>query len=170
MGGWKTVFDGRVEERPVIVKVYERDDAEDQARVVVRALTTSIDNDEDLVEQRENGPALIASSEEAGAPMILDDSVLDNLKEGMLEAGFSHEATTQIVCEVLIAEHGRTPTFEELQKSDGMPFEPQELAAFERFVESFDRPPTFEELAQLLEPRERQNLLRRLDAYCRPIA
>jgi hypothetical protein len=166
MGEWKIVFDGKVEERPVTIKVFESNDTEDQGDgITVRVLTTSIRDDEPALEQNGNGLLPIADPTGTGTPITLEPADLDDLVAELLEIGFSHEAATQIVSEVLMADFGRAPTFEELQQSDGMPFKPEELAAIDRFQESFGRAPTHDEFVEFLEPHERQNFLQRFNDF-----
>jgi hypothetical protein len=101
MGEWKTVFEDEVEGRPVTIKVYEGDDdgGEDEG-VVVRVETTTIRDYEGAHERNEYGQTMIAGPEEAGAPITVEPSVLDDLEEELREVGFSAEAAALIVSKV----------------------------------------------------------------------
>jgi hypothetical protein len=101
MGEWKAVYEGEVEGRPVTVKVYESEDAEDEdGDIAVRVLTTSIHDYAGALEQNEGGQTLIASPEEVGAPITLEPAIVDDLEEELREVGFSHEAAARIVSKV----------------------------------------------------------------------
>jgi hypothetical protein len=81
MGEWKTVYEDEVEGRPVAIKVYESEDAEDEDEgIAVRVVTTSIRDDEGALEQNDDGQTLIASPAAAGTPITLEPAMLDDLR------------------------------------------------------------------------------------------
>jgi hypothetical protein len=101
MGEWKTVYEDEVEGRPVAIKVYESEDAEDEDEgIAVRVVTTFIRDDEGALEQNDDGQTLIASPASVGTPITLEPAMLDDLEEELREVGFSDEAAAQIVSRV----------------------------------------------------------------------
>jgi hypothetical protein len=95
MGEWKTVFDGEVEGRPVVVKVYDsEDDESEDAEPAVRVTTVPIGDGASALERNEQAP--LAGPEEAGS-VILDPAAFDDLEEELIEVGFSPEAAARIV-------------------------------------------------------------------------
>ena len=101
MGEGKTVYEDEVEGRPVAIKVYESEDAEDEDEgIAVRVVTTFIRDDEGALEQNDDGQTLIASPTAAGTPITLEPAMLDDLEEELREVGFSDEAAARIVSRV----------------------------------------------------------------------
>jgi hypothetical protein len=95
MGEWKTVFEGEVEGRLVMVKVYESEDAADEnTDPAVRVTTTAMADHRGALQTFIAGP-------EAEAPTItLDPAVFGDLEEELVEVGFSPEAAARIVSTV----------------------------------------------------------------------
>jgi spore germination protein GerM len=92
MGQWKTVFEGEVEGRPVMVKVYESEDDQDGAAdPAVRVVTTPIGSVEGALQTLFTGPAA------EGRLITLDPAIFDDLEEELVEVGFSPEAAAGII-------------------------------------------------------------------------
>jgi hypothetical protein len=84
MGEWKIIFEGEVEGRLVMVKVYESEDSEDKnTDPAVRVTTTAI-----------------AGPEAEDTTITLDPAVFGDLEEELIEVGFSPEAAARIVSTV----------------------------------------------------------------------
>ena len=98
MGEWKAVFDGEVEGRPVVVKVYDSEDHESEAgEPAVRVTTAPIGDGASALERNEQTP--LSGPEEAGS-IILDPAIFDDLEEELIEVGFSPEAAARIASTV----------------------------------------------------------------------
>jgi hypothetical protein len=101
MGEWKTVFEDEIEQRWVIVKVYESADDEDEDdSPLVRVTAASIDDAELALEQSENGQKPTAERETAGTSITLEPDPIEDLEEELLEIGFSPEAAAWIADKV----------------------------------------------------------------------
>jgi hypothetical protein len=95
MGEWKTVFEGEVEERLVMVKVYESEDAADEnTEPAVRVTTTAI------ADHRGALQTVIAGPEAEDTTITLDPAIFGDLEEELVEVGFSPEAAARIVSTV----------------------------------------------------------------------
>jgi hypothetical protein len=85
MGEWKAVFDGEVEGRPVMVKVYDSEDDEaDDGEPAVRVTTVPIGDGASALDRNEQAP--LARPEEAGS-IILDPATFADLEEELIENG-----------------------------------------------------------------------------------
>ncbi len=94
MGEWKAVFDGEVEGRPVVVKVYDSEDDEtEDGEPAVRVTTVPVGDGARALERNEQSP--LARPEEAGA-ITLDPATFADLEEELIEVGFSPEAAARI--------------------------------------------------------------------------
>jgi hypothetical protein len=94
MGEWKTVFDGEVEGRAVVVKIYDSgDDESDDGEPAVRVTTVPVGDGASALERNEQAP--LAGPEEAGS-IILDPATFADLEEELIEIGFSPEAAARI--------------------------------------------------------------------------
>ena len=86
MGEWKTVFDGEVEGRPVMVKIYDsEDDESEDGEPAVRVTTVPIGDGARALERNEQ--ASIAGPEEAGS-ITLDPATFADLEEELIEVRF----------------------------------------------------------------------------------
>jgi hypothetical protein len=101
MGEWKTVFEDEVEQRWVIVKVYEgADDEDEDDSPLVRVTAALIDDAELALEQSEDSPTPTAKRETAGSAVTLEPDPIEDLEEELLEIGFSPEAAAWIARKV----------------------------------------------------------------------
>jgi hypothetical protein len=92
MGEWKITFEGQVEGRLVVVKVYESEDDEDKnTEPAVRVTTTPINNVEGTLQ------TVIAGPEAEDTTITLDPAIFGDLEEELVQVGFSPEAAARIV-------------------------------------------------------------------------
>ncbi len=99
MGDWNTVYEDEVEGRWVSVKVYEdeaEDDEDGDEGPVVRVTVASIQD----VEENEGGQELGAGVEPEDGSMTLEPDPFEDLKEELIELGFSPKAAAWIVSKV----------------------------------------------------------------------
>jgi len=95
MGEWKTVFEGEVEDRLVMVKVYESEDAADEnTDPAVRVTTTAMAGHRGALQ------TLIAGPEAEDTTITLDPAVFGDLEEELVEVGFSPGAAARIISTV----------------------------------------------------------------------
>jgi hypothetical protein len=95
MGEWKIVFEGEVEGRLVMVKVYESENDEDEnTDPAVRVTTTPIKSVEGTLQ------TFIAGPEPEVTTITLDPAIFGDLEEELIEVGFSPAAAARIVSTV----------------------------------------------------------------------
>ncbi len=95
MGEWKTVFEGEVERRLVMVKVYESEDAADEnTDPAVRVTATAMAGQTGALH------TVIAGPEAEDTTITLDPAIFGDLEEELVEVGFSPEAAARIVSTV----------------------------------------------------------------------
>jgi hypothetical protein len=96
MGEWNTIFEGEVEGRRVVVKVYQNSAAAEREddSPAVRVTTTSIDEFPRVPEC--DGGTLLIERQEAARFVTLEPYSLDDLEGELMEVGFSPEAATTI--------------------------------------------------------------------------
>ncbi len=98
MGEWKTVYEDEVEERWVVVKVYESEDDEDgDEDPVVRVTITPIEDDENELKQNETVQTPVAEAKAADRSITLEPDPVEDLEEELIEIGFSPEAAAWIL-------------------------------------------------------------------------
>jgi hypothetical protein len=93
MGEWKVIYQDEVEGRWVTLKVYESENDEDgDDAPVVRVTVAPMQN----VESNEDGhkPAIGADADDNS--ITLDPDAVEDLREELIEIGFSSEAATWI--------------------------------------------------------------------------
>ncbi|MFD0465213.1 hypothetical protein ACFQY9_28535 [Microvirga aerilata] len=86
-GEWKTIYEDEVEERWVTVKVHESEsDKDGDEGPAVRVTAAPIEGD---LEQNGDGPAPFAGSKSADNSVTLEPNPVEDLKEELIEIGFS---------------------------------------------------------------------------------
>lgn len=97
MGEWKAVYEDEVEGRWVTLKVYEGENDEDgDDEPVVRVTVAPIEN----AEPNEGGQKPITGADADDNSITLDPDMVEDLKEELIEVGFSSEAAEWIVGKV----------------------------------------------------------------------
>ncbi len=95
MGEWKITFEGQVEGRLVVVKVYKSEDDEDENTEPAVRVTTMV-----MEGHRGALQTVIAGPEAEDTTITLDPAIFGDLEEELVEVGFSPEAAARIISTV----------------------------------------------------------------------
>jgi hypothetical protein len=97
MGEWKTVYADEVEGRWVTLRTYESENDEDgDDGLVVRVTLTPMQN----VEPDDDEHKLMTGADADDNSITLDPDAVEDLKEELIEIGFSAEAAARLVGKV----------------------------------------------------------------------
>ena len=97
MGEWKTVYADEVEGRWVTLRTYESENDKDgDDGPVVRVTVTPMQN----VEPGEDGHKLTTGADADDNSITLDPDAVEDLKEELIESGFSAAAAARLVGKV----------------------------------------------------------------------
>jgi hypothetical protein len=97
MGEWKAVYEDEVEGHWVTLRTYESENDEDgDDGPVVRVTVTPMQN----VEPDDDGRKLMTGADADDNSITLDPDAVEDLKEELIEIGFSAEAAARLVGKV----------------------------------------------------------------------